>query len=87
MIVVNMACGLANRMFQYSYYLYLKKLGYDVWVDYYKTAKLAHENVAWNRIFPKADIEQVSRWKVFLLGGAVDYALKSVAAICRLQQG
>lgn len=29
-ILVNMACGLANRMFQYSYYLFLKKLGYDV---------------------------------------------------------
>lgn len=69
-IIVNMACGLANRMFQYSYYLYLKKLGYDVWVDYYRTAKLAHEDVAWNRIFPKADIEQVSQWKVFLLGGS-----------------
>lgn len=25
MIIVNIACGLANRMFQYSYYLYLKK--------------------------------------------------------------
>lgn len=23
--IVNMACGLANRMFQYSYYLYLRK--------------------------------------------------------------
>lgn len=70
MYIVNMACGLANRMFQYSYYLYLKKLGYDVLVDYYKTAKLAHENVEWNRIFPKADIEQVSQCKAFLLGGS-----------------
>lgn len=68
-IIINMACGLANRMFQYSYYLYLKKLGYDVQVDYYKSAKLAHENVAWNRIFPKANIEQVPKWKVFHLGG------------------
>ena len=25
-IIVNMACGLANRMFQYSYYLYLKQI-------------------------------------------------------------
>ena len=33
--IVNMACGLANRMFQYSYYLYLKKLDWDVSIDYY----------------------------------------------------
>ena len=26
--IVNMACGLANRMFQYSYYLFLKKQGF-----------------------------------------------------------
>lgn len=68
-IVVNMACGLANRMFQYSYYLYLKKFGYDVSVDYYDTAKLEHELVAWNRIFPEAPICQAARGEVFRLGG------------------
>ena len=41
-IIVNMACGLANRMFQYSYYLFLKKQGYEVAVDFYRSAKLAH---------------------------------------------
>lgn len=51
-IIVNMACGLANRMFQYSYYLFLKKRGYDVAVDFYHSAKLAHEKVAWSAIFP-----------------------------------
>ena len=65
MYVVNMACGLANRMFQYSYYLYLKKVGYDVSVDYYETGKLAHESVEWNQIFPKAYISQVS-WREVL---------------------
>ena len=30
-----MACGLANRMFQYSYYLFLKHQGYQVQVDFY----------------------------------------------------
>lgn len=50
-IIVNMACGLANRMFQYSYYLFLKKRGYDVAVDFYHSAKLAHEKVAWSAIF------------------------------------
>ena len=34
--IVNMACGLANRMFQYSYYLYLKKNGWQVAVDFYR---------------------------------------------------
>lgn len=67
--VVNMACGLANRMFQYSYYLYLLENGYDVSIDYYETAKLAHEAVAWNRIFPQAYIKQASQREVFRLGG------------------
>ena len=44
-IIVNMACGLANRMFQYSYYLFLKKQGYEVAVDFYRSAKLAHEKM------------------------------------------
>ena len=44
-IIVNMACGLANRMFQYSYYLFLKKQGYEVAVDFYPCAKLAHEKL------------------------------------------
>ena len=72
MIIVNIACGLANRMFQYSYYLYLKKLGYDAKVDFYKIAKLEHENVAWNSIFPNAPIQQASTWEVFKTGGGSD---------------
>lgn len=68
-VIVNMACGLANRMFQYSYYLYLKDLGYNACVDYYKTAKLAHERVSWSQIFPKADLHQASAWDVFRTGG------------------
>lgn len=68
-IVVNMACGLANRMFQYSFYLYLKKRGYDVKVDYFTRNKLPHENVEWNRIFPDAEFEQASGFDVFRMGG------------------
>lgn len=67
-----MACGLANRMFQYSYYLFLKHLGYNVQVDFYRSAKLAHEKVAWNDIFPEAKIEQASFWDVLRLGGGPD---------------
>lgn len=74
--IVNMACGLANRMFQYSYYLFLKHQGYHVEVDFYHSAKLAHEKVAWNDIFPKAKIEQASSWDVLRLGGGADFLSK-----------
>ncbi len=76
MIIVNIACGLANRMFQYSYYLYLKKLGYDAKADFYKTAKLEHENVAWKSIFPNAPIQQASAWEMFKTGGGSDVISK-----------
>ncbi len=75
-IIVNMACGLANRMFQYSYYLYLKKNGYEAKVDFYHSAKLAHEKVAWNEIFPDATIDQASSWTVFKTGGGADVVSK-----------
>lgn len=68
-VIVNMACGLANRMFQYSYYLYLKKNGWQVAVDFYKKSKLPHENVEWERIFPKATFKQASTWRVLMKGG------------------
>lgn len=68
-IIVNLACGLANRMFQYTYYLFLKKEGYNAEIDYYETAVLDHEKVEWRRIFPEAPIKQANRWDVFRLGG------------------
>ena len=76
-IIVNMACGLANRMFQYSYFLYLKSLGYNAEVDFYRSAKLAHEEVEWERIFPQAPLPQASAWRVFLLGGG-SYILSKI---------
>ena len=76
MIIVNMACGLANRMFQYTYYLYLKSKGYNAHVDFYRTAKLSHENVDWERIFPSAYLPQTSFWKVQWLGGGSDVLCK-----------
>ena len=57
---MNMACGLANRMFQYAYYLYLLEKGYDAYVDYFTTATLSHEDVAWLKIFPKATFREAS---------------------------
>lgn len=71
-VIVNMACGLANRMFQYSYYLYLKKLGFEVLADYYTAARLPHENVEWARIFPEASLVQAPSGLVFRLGGGQD---------------
>lgn len=72
-IIINMACGLANRMFQYSYYLYLKSMGFEARVDFYTSAKLAHESVAWNRIFPDASFEKASRVSVMLNGGGSSF--------------
>lgn len=68
-IIVNMACGLANRMFQYSFYLYLKERGFNARVDYFTHNKLPHENVEWNRIFPDASYDKASGFDVFRLGG------------------
>lgn len=77
-VIVNMACGLANRMFQYAFYLRLQKEGYDVYVDYFTTPGLAHETVDWFRIFPKAVFRQaaasdIKKWVVDM-----GYFLKSV---------
>jgi hypothetical protein len=74
--IVNMACGLANRMFQYSYYLYLRQLGFDVQVDFCTSAKLSHEYVLWDKIFPNASFEQALYKDVFRLGGGSDICSK-----------
>ena len=76
-IIVNMACGLANRMFQYSYYLYLRKKGLNVTADFYNRAALAHESVEWNKIFPKAQYLQASKKKIFFYGGGTDILSRS----------
>lgn len=68
-IIVNIACGLANRMFQYSYYLYLQSKGYEVEADYYTSGVLAHEVVAWNKIFPKAIYRNAPKMKIWWVGG------------------
>lgn len=85
-IIVNMACGLANRMFQYSYYLFLKHKGYNVKVDFYNSAKLAHEKVSWNDIFPKAKIEQASFLDVLKSGAGLICSQKFVGNIYRFFQ-
>lgn len=72
MLIVNMACGLANRMFQYAYYLHLVEQGYDAYTDAYEGGRLAHERVAWNRVFPHARLRESGRLRPFLYGGGSD---------------
>lgn len=72
-IIVRMAAGLANRMFQYSYSIYLKKNGYDVYIDNdYKPSKWEHENILWEKIFPHAPLEQAPVRLIFQYGGGYD---------------
>lgn len=73
-LIVNMACGLANRMFQYAYYLYLREQGYDAFTDAYDGGRLAHEDVAWDRIFPNASLRQCGALLPLLYGGGNDVA-------------
>ena len=75
-IIVNMACGLANRMFQYSYYLYLKSLNYNVYIDFYTNNKLAHENVLWHNIFLNATFNEAPKLLTYKLGGGSNIICK-----------
>lgn len=70
--VVRLTAGLANRMFQYSYALYLESNGFDVYIDKNYNPKLPHEKLEWERIFPNAKIEQASKSLIFRLGGGFD---------------
>ena len=72
-VIVRMAAGLANRMFQYAYFLYLKKNGVDVYVDNnYKATKWKMEDIDWNKIFPNAALSQAPNSLIFQLGGSYD---------------
>ena len=77
-IIVNMACGLANRMFQYAYFQNLLKQGVDAKVHYFTSTKLAHEDVAWNRIFPNAELKKASTLEVLMTGGHDDIVSKLI---------
>lgn len=68
-----MAGGLANRMFQYCMSLYLRRKGYEVYVDNnYKATKWKMEDIDWERIFPNAKILQASNSLIFNYGGGYD---------------
>lgn len=76
-IVIRFRSGLANRMFQYAYYLYLRQKGYNVWMDStsYRVSH-AHEQVEWQRIFPNATIEEAPSWLINRYGGGSDLLSK-----------
>ena len=75
--IVRMEAGLANRMFQYAYGLYLKKRGYDVYYDNSnKHLKWATEDIDWNRIFPKAVVKQACQWELLWYGVGFDIVSK-----------
>lgn len=72
-----MAGGLANRMFQYSYYLYLRKHGIEAYVDNsYKATTWKMEDIDWGRIFPNAQIDQATSSLIFKLGGSYNFFSK-----------
>ncbi len=72
--IVRMSAGLANRMLQYSYALYLKNLGYDVFVDNnYKATTWKMENIDWNKIFPNAVLRQAPKSLIFKYGGGYSF--------------
>lgn len=76
-IVIRLHSGLANRMFQYAYYLYLQTKGYRVWVDHTSFRQIhAHEQVEWNRIFPKALMREAAPNLLFHYGGGSDILSK-----------
>lgn len=76
-IVVRMAGGLANRMFQYSFSLYLTKMGYDVFVDNnYKATTWKMEDIEWEKIFPYAELRQASNSLIMKYGGGYDFISK-----------
>lgn len=77
MIIIRMAAGLANRMFQYAYYLYLKQMGLNVHIDnsYRRSighTDFAHEHIDWKRVFPKAKYSSPQNITVYKYGGGQD---------------
>ena len=76
-----MASGLANRMFHYAYYIYLKNNGITVYLDNNYRHSLGHKDCAheildWQRIFPKATYAKVSKFTLFYIGGGYDLLSK-----------
>lgn len=71
--IVYLCAGLANRMFQYAFYLSLKNKGYITKVaDNSIVKELKHEDVSITDIFSNVRYEKASRWQIFVMGGGND---------------
>ena len=78
MKIIRFSDGLANRMFQYSCYLYLLEQGYEAAIDDTTPHYLEHDAVSWNKIFPHAKYEKAPKVKCVLYAGAFDPLSKIV---------
>lgn len=71
--IIYLCAGLANRMFQYAFYLSLKEKGYVTQIaDNSKANELKHEDVSITKIFPNVHYEKASKFQILLMGGGND---------------
>lgn len=68
-IIVRIAQGLANRMFQTAYALSLQKKGYEVKIDYVINNKYQHEDVDIFKVFPDIHFAKASELEITDFGG------------------
>ena len=76
--IVRLSDGLANRMFQYSCYLYLIHNGYEAYIDDSTPNYLEHDNVSWNKIFPEAKYKRASKLDCVKNCGGFDVVSKII---------
>lgn len=77
--IVYLCSGLANRMFQYAFYLSLKNKGYNVKIaDNSIVKELKHEDVSITDIFKNVHYKKASKLEIFLMGGSNDIFSRSL---------
>lgn len=71
--IVYLCAGLANRMFQYAFYLSLKEKGYITKIaDNSIVKELKHEDVSITSIFKNVQYDKASKLQILLMGGGND---------------
>jgi len=77
MIIIRLAGGLANRMFQYAYYLHLCNIGRNVALDdVYRPTKWEFEKVSLQQIFPFTQYKRATTLQILSLCGGNDFFSK-----------
>lgn len=76
--IIRFAGGLANRMFQYCFYLNMIEKQYQARIDDSTPPLLPHEDIQWNSIFPNAKYVKASKWDCIKNGGGFDVVSKMV---------